>query len=61
MKEKILEFSDLNSEQMQSLTQSQNNQFISSGEGDAFNNSLESKTKLNRVQTVFSKQNNKKL
>ena len=61
MKEKILEFSDLNSEQMQSLTQSQNNQFISSGEGDAFINSLESKTKLNRVQTVFSKQNNKKL
>ena len=40
MKEKILEFSDLNSEQMQSLTQSQNNQFISSGEGDAFNKFL---------------------
>ena len=64
MKEKILELSDGNSEKIPSLAGSQQNPFISSGEGDAFINLSEnaaSKTKLGHVQTIFSKQNNHNL
>ena len=61
MKEKILELSDANSEKLQSLGGSLHNPNMSIGEGDAFINLSEhspSKAKLDRVQTVFSKQSN---